>query len=129
MTGVSRGEEAGDVFGVAGDLGRERGACYAYRCMVHSAMIRSFRNRGLKRLYERNDVRGIKSEQLTRIEDILGHLDVAVKPVDLDLPGYRLHPLKGNLKGFWSVLVSGNWRVIFRMVDGDAYDVDLIDYH
>ena len=53
----------------------------------------------------------------------------ARKPSDLDLPGYRLHRLKGGLKGYWSISISGNWRVIFRFEDGDAYDVDLIDYH
>ena len=57
-----------------------------------------------------------------------GHYD-ARKPSDLDLPGYRLHLLKGGLKGYWSISISGNWRVIFRFEDGDAYDVDLIDYH
>lgn len=50
-------------------------------------------------------------------------------PSDLDLPGYRLHPLKGNLKGMWSVTLSGNWRIVFRFEDGDAFDVDLVDYH
>ena len=50
-------------------------------------------------------------------------------PRDIDLPGYRFHPLKGNLKGFWSISVSGNWRIIFRFEDGDVYDVDLVDYH
>ena len=59
----------------------------------------------------------------------LADIDDARKPSDLDLPGYRLHPLKGDLKGYWSISVSGNWRVTFRLVEGDAYDVDLIDYH
>ena len=56
-------------------------------------------------------------------------LDDADTPADLDVPGYRLHPLKGSLKGFWSVTVSGNWRIVFRFEDGDALDVDLTDYH
>ena len=60
---------------------------------------------------------------------MLAHLDRAEKPGDLDLPGYRLHPLKGSLKGFWSVTISGNWRIIFRIENGDALDVDLVDYH
>ncbi len=77
-------------------------------------MIQTFKHRGLKRLYEHGD---------------RSRLDVAVTPVDLDLPGYRLHALKGDLKGFWSVRVSGNWRIIFCLKDGDAFDVNLIDYH
>ena len=59
----------------------------------------------------------------------LADLDDAGKPSDLDLPGYQLHPLKGDLKGFWSISISANWRIIFRFEEGDAYDVDLVDYH
>ena len=64
-----------------------------------------------------------------RVSLALADLDDAHKPSDLDLPGYRLHPLKGDLKGYWSISISGNWRVTFRLEDGDIYDVDLIDYH
>ena len=64
-----------------------------------------------------------------RISLALADLDDAGAPSDLDLPGYRLHPLKGELKGYWSISISGNWRLIFRFEDGDAYDVDLVDYH
>jgi len=92
-------------------------------------MIRTFKHRGLKRLYERGDQSHVSSEQLNRIEDILARLDVAVVPSDLDLPGYGLHPLKGKLKSYWALKVSGNWRIIFRFKDGDAFDVNLIDYH
>ena len=92
-------------------------------------MIEAFRHRGLRRLYKRADRRRIAPELVNRIEEILGLLDVAETPGDLDLPGYRLHPLKGDLKGFWSVTVSGNWRVIFRFEDGNVRDVDLVDYH
>jgi proteic killer suppression protein len=60
---------------------------------------------------------------------VLAHLDSATEPSDLDLPGYRLHPLKGDLKGRWSVTISGNWRITFRFVEGAALDVDLTDYH
>lgn len=59
----------------------------------------------------------------------MARLDVAVVPADLNLPGYGLHPLKGKLKNFWALKVSGNWRIIFRFKDGDAFDVNLIDYH
>jgi len=64
-----------------------------------------------------------------RIALALADLDDAATPSDLDLPGYRLHPLKGDLKGYWSISISGNWRLIFRFEEGDAYDVDLVDYH
>ena len=60
---------------------------------------------------------------------MLAHLDSATEPSDVDLPGYRLHPLKGDLKGRWSVTISGNWRITFRFVEGAALDVDLMDYH
>lgn len=92
-------------------------------------MIRTFKHRGLKRFYGRGDRSQVNPDRLARIEDILARLDIAETPGFLDLPGYALHPLKGDLKGFWSVKVSGNWRIIFRLADGDAFDVDLIDYH
>ena len=92
-------------------------------------MIRTFQHRGLKKLYERGDQSKVRSDQLELIEDILAFLDIAEQPQDLDKPGYNLHRLKGNFKGFWSVKVSGNWRIIFRFKDGDALDVNLIDYH
>ncbi len=92
-------------------------------------MIRSFRHRGLKRLYERGDPSRVRTDQADRIALALADLDDARRPSDLDLPGYRLHPLKGDLEGFWSVSISGNWRIVFRLDDGDAYDVDLVDYH
>ncbi len=92
-------------------------------------MIRSFRHRGLKRLYERGERSRIKPDLAKRIETRLARLDVSQRIRDMDVRGYRLHPLKGELKGFWSVTVSGNWRLIFRFEDGDALDVDLVDYH
>ena len=88
-------------------------------------MIRRFRHRGLKRMYERGDPSRVGPALADRVALALADLDDARKPSDLDLPGYRLHPLKG----YWSISISGNWRVIFRFEDGDAYDVDLIDYH
>ena len=92
-------------------------------------MIRGFHNRGLKRLYERGDPSRVGPGLADRVALALADLDDARKSSDLDLPGYRLHPLKGDLKGFWSISVSGNWRIVFRFDDGDAYDVDLVDYH
>jgi proteic killer suppression protein len=92
-------------------------------------MIRSFRHRGLKLLYERGDRTGIRPDLVETVERILTVLDAATTPQALDLPRYRLHPLKGDLRGLWSVTVRANWRIIFRFEDGDALDVELIDYH
>jgi len=64
-----------------------------------------------------------------RVENVLAVLDAAAVPADLDLPGYRLHALKGKLKGLWFVTISGNWRITFRVEDGNVFDVDLADYH
>lgn len=92
-------------------------------------MIRSIRHKGLKRLYEDDDRRGVRAEHLTKLQDILARLDAARSIADIDLPGFRLHALKGDLKGFWAVTVTANWRVIFRFENHDAADVDLVDYH
>ena len=92
-------------------------------------MIRTFRHRGLKRLRERGDASKLRADQAERIGIALADLDAAETPQDLDLPGHRLHPLKGDLKGFWSIWISANWRIIFRFEGGDAFDGDLTDYH
>jgi proteic killer suppression protein len=92
-------------------------------------MIRSFKHRGLKRLYERDDRSGIRPDLLDAVERILTVLDAATAPQALDIPRYRLHPLKGDWKGMWSVTVRANWRIIFRFEGTDAFDVELIDYH
>lgn len=92
-------------------------------------MIRSFKHRGLKRLFENGDRSGIGAELIQRVENILATLDAADSPRALDLPGYRLHKLKGAYQGYWAVTVRANWRVIFSFEDGDAFDVELIDYH
>jgi len=78
-------------------------------------VIRSFRHRGLKRLYERNDRSGIRPDLIETVERILTVLDAATTPQALNLPGYRLHPLKGELKGMWSVTVRANWRIVFGL--------------
>jgi len=92
-------------------------------------MIQSIRHKGLKRLYHHNDSRGVTSEHTAKLRDILARLDAASTVADMDLPGFRLHPLRGELKGFWAVTVRANWRVIFRFVEGEALDVDYADYH
>jgi len=92
-------------------------------------LIRSFKRRGLKRLYERDDRSGIRPDLLETVDRILTVLDSAVAAQALDVPRYRLHPLKGDMKGFWSVTVRANWRIVFRFEGNDAFDVELIDYH
>jgi proteic killer suppression protein len=92
-------------------------------------MIRSVRHKGLRRLYEQDDSRGLHAEHAAKLRDILARLDAAVAATDLDLPGFRLHPLKGELKGFWAITVRANWRVIFRFIGRDVFDVDYADYH
>jgi toxin HigB-1 len=92
-------------------------------------MIRSIRHRGLRRLHEDNDQRGVMAEHAEKLRDILARLDAARVVTDMDLPGFRLHPLRGNLRGYWAVTVRANWRVIFRFADGEASEVDYVDYH
>jgi proteic killer suppression protein len=92
-------------------------------------VIRTFRHRGLKALFERGDRSKVRADQAGRIADVLAHLDRARHPSDIDLPGYRLHRLKGDRRGVWSVSISGNWRIVFRFENGDAFDADLVDYH
>jgi proteic killer suppression protein len=92
-------------------------------------MIVSFRHKGLKRLFETGDRKGVSSDQAAKVARILARLEEASQVGNMNLPGFRLHPLKGDLVCFWSVAVSGNWRVVFRFEDGNASDVDLIDYH
>ncbi len=92
-------------------------------------MIKHIRHRGVKRLYERGDRSQIQPDMIETVEHILAILDTAKTVQALRLPRYRLHPLKGNAKGYWSVTVKANWRIIFRFKDGDAYDVELVDYH
>ncbi|MGB5326177.1 MAG: type II toxin-antitoxin system RelE/ParE family toxin [Pseudomonadales bacterium] len=92
-------------------------------------MIRTFKSRRLKKLYEKGDASKINADHIERVEDILFRLDNAIKLSDMDLPGWRLHKLSGKLKGFSSVWVSGNFRIWFRIEDGDAFDVGYGDYH
>lgn len=92
-------------------------------------MIVSIRHKGLRRLYEQDDSRGVNSEHAERLRDILARLDAATAATDLSLPGFRLHRLKGELNGFWAVTVRANWRVIFRFEGHNAADVDYVDYH
>jgi len=92
-------------------------------------VILSIRHKGLKRLYEDDDQRGLIAEHADKLRDILVRLDAAGSAGDMDLPGFRLHALKGDMKGFWAVTVRANWRVIFRFIDHDVFDIDYLDYH
>jgi proteic killer suppression protein len=92
-------------------------------------MILRFRNRALKRLYEDDNPRSLNPDHLDKIRRVLARLDRASRPEHMDLPGWRLHPLKGDLAGFWSVTIQANWRIIFRFQEGAATDVDYLDYH
>ena len=92
-------------------------------------MIHGFRHRGLERYFATGAKSGIRPEHADRLRIVLGRLAAATAPKDMDLPGLRLHPLKGKLKGRWSVTISGNWRVTFAFSGKDAIDVDYEDYH
>lgn len=92
-------------------------------------VIENFRHKGLAQLFKDDDRRKLPADQIDKIGRILARLNEAMTIQDMGLPGYRLHPLKGELASFWSVSVSGNWRIIFRFENGSAYDVDLVDYH
>ena len=92
-------------------------------------MIRRFKHKGLERFFLHGSVTGIQAAHASRLRLILGRLQAATSPPDMDLPGLRLHRLTGARKGAWSVSVSGNWRVTFRFEESDALDVNYEDYH
>ncbi len=93
-------------------------------------MILSFRHKGLRRFYEKGIARDLPAQQVPRIRRILTAIDEASAPGELGLfPGWRLRRLRGDMKGFWSLTVTGNWRIIFRFEDGDAHDLNFVDYH
>jgi len=92
-------------------------------------MIKSFRHKGLRRFYETGNAAGVQTSHKKRLGFQLAALDTAVGIEDMDIPGFRLHPLKGNRKGFWSISVSDNWRITVEFRDGNAYVVDYEDYH
>jgi proteic killer suppression protein len=93
-------------------------------------VIRTFRHKGLKRLFEANDPRGVPSQLAPKLRRMLAQLNVSEAPDDMDsVPGWRLHPLKGDRAGQWSVTVSGNLRVVFRFEGKNVLEVDLVDYH
>ena len=97
--------------------------------MVQFCMIRSFRHKGLEQFFITGSKRGIQPEHAEKIERILDRLDSCISPIDMNLPGYRLHELKGKETGTWSVTVSANWRITFQFEGQDAFVVDYNDYH
>ncbi|MEE9162593.1 MAG: type II toxin-antitoxin system RelE/ParE family toxin [Candidatus Neomarinimicrobiota bacterium] len=92
-------------------------------------MIQSFRHKGLRRFYETGNKSGIQVVHQKKLRMQLAALDTAQTVDDMDIPRFRLHPLKGKQKGLWAISVSGNWRVTFRFQRGNVYDVHYEDYH
>ncbi|MEO1593939.1 MAG: type II toxin-antitoxin system RelE/ParE family toxin [Pseudomonadota bacterium] len=92
-------------------------------------MIISFRHKGLSRYFESGSKAGIQAKHASRLRLQLAALDSAQTIEDMDIPGYRLHPLKGRSKGRWSIWVSGNWRLTFEFRDGNVHVLDYEDYH
>lgn len=92
-------------------------------------MIRKFRHKGLERFFSKSDYRGIPAQFASKLERLLDRLDAATRPEDMNLPGLKFHPLKGERKGTYAVWVSGNWRMTFAFHGEDAVDVNLEDYH
>jgi proteic killer suppression protein len=92
-------------------------------------MIKSFRHKGLRRFHEVGSTSGIQASHGRRLRMQLTALDTAQAVEDMDIPGFRLHPLKGKLRGRWSITVNGNWRLTFEFQDGNAYVLDYEDYH
>jgi len=92
-------------------------------------MIKSFKHKGLQKFYESGSAVGIQSKHKQRLRMILAALDSAHEIDDMNVPGFKLHPLKGKLKGVWSVSVSGNWRITFEFENGNAHLANYEDYH
>ena len=92
-------------------------------------MIKSFKHKSLKKFFETGSVSGVQPAHRQKLRMRLTALDTATRIEDMDLPGFRLHPLKGNRKGQWAIDVSRNWRITFEFVDGDAYIVNYEVYH
>jgi toxin HigB-1 len=91
--------------------------------------IKTFKHKGLKKFFETGSASGIQAAHKNKTGRVLDRLNSATEPRDMDAPGYDFHSLKGDLKGFYSVHINGNWTIIFRFENGDANDVDLVDYH
>ena len=103
--------------------------CFRPLARYTSGVIHSFRHRGLQALYEQGRSAKVAQNHVAKLGRILTALDRSRGPEGMNLPGFRLHSLKGGRRGFYAVSVSGNWRVVFRFKNGHAVDVDYVDYH
>jgi len=92
-------------------------------------MIESIRHKGLARFYESASLAGIQASHARRLRMLLAALNTAIRIEDMDVPGFRLHPLRGDQSGRWSIWVNANWRVTFELREGNVYLVDYEDYH
>ena len=92
-------------------------------------MIKTFKHKGLKKFFETGSKAGIQAKHDRKLRMQLAAIDTATTIDDVDLPGFKLHPLKGDRDGIWSITVNGNWRVTFEFVDGNAYILNYEDYH
>ncbi len=105
------------------------GACKPFTDGIHSRMIKRFRHKGLETLFRTGSTKGVDPRLAPKLRHILARLNDGPLPETMDLPGFRLHRLKGDRQGTWSVWVSGNYRMTFEIEDGEAMNVDLEDYH
>ena len=92
-------------------------------------MIRSFKHKGLEKFFTKGSAAGIQNDHVARLEERLQALHTAINAEDMNIPGWRLHALKGDREGQWAINVSGNWRMVFEFEDGHAYVVSYEDYH
>lgn len=92
-------------------------------------MIKSFRHKGLRQFFESGNTAGVQASHAKRLWLQLAALNTAGSIDDMDLPGFRLHPLKGSMKGRWAITVNGNWRLTFEFADGNVWILDYEDYH
>jgi proteic killer suppression protein len=92
-------------------------------------MIVSFKHRGLEQLYRLGSTKGVQSGHVPKLLRALDLLEIASSPRDLSIPEFRIHPLQGNRKGFYSIWISENWRLTFRFSNGDVEKIDYEDYH
>lgn len=101
----------------------------AQHFFIFSLMIKSFKHKGLQKFFETGSTAGIQAAHKQKLRIRLAALDTAIVIQDIDLPGFRLHPLKGKMQGLWAIDVSKNWRITFEFRDGDVYIINYEDYH
>lgn len=126
---IGAGKEATFPVLMAVRVRARRAACQPSVDGLHCRVIKRFRHKGLEILFTTGSTKGVDAALAGKLRRILARLNDGPLPQALDLPGYNLHPLKGERKGSWAVKVTGNWRLIFDIEGEDATDVDLVDYH